>query len=98
MSNKQKSVDRVVKEIPFEDLPEQVKLQFNVNTDSVKNPKFKEKDIFEAKKKTVKEKKAMPKNERIKKTRNELSKLSAKNNVENEKIRNNPKYQMLEVN
>jgi hypothetical protein len=98
MSEKSNKVGRVLKQIPFDDLPEQVRLQFDVKTDGDKVVKYSQKDIFEAKKKAVKAKKAMPKSERLKRTKTELAKSSLKNVKENEKIKNIPKYQMLEIN
>lgn len=92
MSGKTKNVGRTIKQIPLSELPEQVQLQFEVNSDGSKDPKYSEKDIFEAKKKVVKEKKAMPKSERLKKAKADGARLSAKAQVQNEKLRNSGKY------
>jgi hypothetical protein len=92
MSGKTKKVGREMKQIPLSELPEQVQLQFEVNSDGSKDPKYSEKDIFEAKKKVVKEKKVLPKSERLKKARADGAKLSAKAQLENEKLKSSGKY------
>lgn len=78
--------------IPFSELPEQVKLQFDVKTDGSKEQKYTQKDIFEAKKKTVKEQKSMPKKDRLKKAKNEGIRASAKAAALNKKIRDSGNY------
>lgn len=82
----------ITKSVPFSELPEQVKLQFDVKTDGSKVQKYTQKDIFEAKKKAVKAKKGMPKTERLKKAKNEGIKASAKAAALNEKIRGSGNY------
>ncbi len=82
----------ITKSVPFSELPEQVKLQFEVNTDGSKEPKYSQKDIFEAKKKAVKAQKKMPKTERLKKAKSEGIKASAKAQALNEKLRVNGNY------
>ena len=82
----------LTKSVPIGDLPEQVKLQFDVKTDGSKEPKYSQKDIFEAKKKAVKAKKSMPKSERLKKAKSEGIKASAKAQALNERLRNEGKY------
>ena len=82
----------ITKSVPFNELPEQVKLQFDVKTDGSKVVKYSQSDIFEAKKKAVKAKKAMPKSERLKKAKSEGIKASAKAQALNEKLRDNGTY------
>ena len=85
-------MSRILKSEPIQDLPEQVRLQFDVKTDGSKEPKYSQKDIFEAKKKAVKAKKAMPKSERLKKAKSDGIKASAKAQVLNEKLRASGQY------
>jgi len=85
-------MSRITKSVPIQDLPEQVKLQFDVKTDGSKEPKYSQKDIFEAKKKAVKAQKALPKSERLKKAKSEGVKASARAQALNEKLKVNGNY------
>ena len=58
--------------VEISELPEEVNLQFHVNTNGEKDPKYSQKQIFELNKKAVAVRKGMSKEDKIKLNRKQL--------------------------
>ena len=83
---------KTLSQVGLDEIPDEVRLQFNVNVDGDKDAKYSQKQIFEIKKETVKSIKKMSKAELKKRDAKVLAKAKGRSVALNAKNIKNGKY------